>query len=304
MKHRLVHCSVLWLALGAFVGAPLCTGRADDAAGSGRPARVANAGAPETGGALLCYQAALDELSEGRLATAQAVLENGIHTYGDTPELNLLLAYIMEREGKTSKARSQLARVADKSDLALNYANQLGSDAIDNGETHVRVLPAAVMRPAPRTPAGTAISLPQNDARLAGLEAVMIQMVNAERKKAGLNELAADSGLANVARAHSAEMRDLAYFAHESPTDSLRTHVERYRVVYKDTPRILAENIYRSWGSPRRIDVEDVRAAHDALMKSPGHRENIMLPQVSKIGVGIIVNANGDMWVTQMFSRP
>ena len=48
----------------------------------------------------------------------------------------------------------------------------------------------------------------------------------------------------------------------------------------------------------------DAQAAHAALMKPPGHRSNILLPGVTRIGIGIMANATGDLWVTQMFARP
>jgi uncharacterized protein YkwD len=256
-------------------------------------------------GALLCYQAALDELTQGQLENAQAVLENGIHSYGDAPELNLLLGYVLEREGKAGKAQDRISRVTAQSALAREYAQQLTVPAgvANDEDTSVAVVPVAALRTAPHGASTLITSLPQNDERLAQLEATMVEMVNAERRRAGLNELTTDAGLANVARAHSGEMRDIGYFSHESPTPALRTHVERYRAVYHNLPRLLAENIYRAWGSPHTVTLDDVKTAHEALMKSPGHRENILLPNVSKIGIGIVVNANGDLWITQMFSR-
>ena len=42
---------------------------------------------------------------------------------------------------------------------------------------------------------------------------------------------------------------------------------------------------------------------HRALMDSPGHRANILEKRFTKIGVGVYHNANGEFWVTEMFSR-
>ncbi|MBV9864319.1 MAG: hypothetical protein JO316_03105 [Abitibacteriaceae bacterium] len=154
------------------------------------------------------------------------------------------------------------------------------------------------------TPVALVTRLPQTNQSLARLEYVMTQMVNAERAKVHLNALVFDSKLANVARAHSAEMRDRDYFAHQSPTPALRDPLDRYRAFFGTTPLIIAENIYRVWGSPHTPSENDIKTAHSALMNSPGHRENILRRGVTRIGIGIITNRNGDIWLTQMFSEP
>lgn len=151
----------------------------------------------------------------------------------------------------------------------------------------------------------TPVRVAQNDAQLATLEKQMAQMVNAARKTAKLSPLVFDEKLAQVARAHSLEMRDKNYFAHESPTESLRDPQDRYRAAFGETPAVVAENVYRAWSSaPQKITLRTIQTAHTALMNSPHHRENILESRVQRIGIGIIINKNGDIWVTQMFSRP
>ena len=144
----------------------------------------------------------------------------------------------------------------------------------------------------------------QSDARLKKLENLMFDYVNAERQKAGLQQLVLDSILSDISRAHSVEMRDKNYFAHESPTKELRDPIDRYRLGKGSTPRLVAENIFRSWGSKHEIDDADAKKAHDSLMNSPGHKANILRDGPTRIGLGFITNANGDLWVTQMFSKP
>lgn len=148
----------------------------------------------------------------------------------------------------------------------------------------------------------TAIS--QSDARLAKLEKLVLNYVNEARRSQGLRALSWNEKLATVARAHSVEMRELNYFAHESPTENLREPLDRYNAVFDDTPHLLAENIFRSWGSRHEISDADAKRAHDSLMKSPGHRANILLKSITQIGIGIEANENGDLWVTQMFIKP
>ncbi len=80
--------------------------------------------------------------------------------------------------------------------------------------------------------------------------------------------------------------------------------MNRYIAGIGATPRLVAENIYRSWGTQHQLTRADIEAGHTSLMNSPGHRSNILLPQAERCGIGIAVNENGDIWITQMFDRP
>lgn len=149
----------------------------------------------------------------------------------------------------------------------------------------------------------TPVRVAQNNTQLATFERDMAQLVNAARADAGLAPLVYDESLAQVSRAHSLEMRNRNYFAHESPTASLRHPQDRYRVAFGRIPAMIAENVYREWGTPRQVSSAQIGRGHASLMNSPGHRANILDQRVRRIGIGIITNAKGDIWVTQMFSR-
>ena len=176
--------------------------------------------------------------------------------------------------------------------------------------------------------------LPQQHRELLDLELYMARRVNEERGALGLRALACHALLAAVARAHSAEMRDLGYFAHESPTPRFATPGDRYEYAFGTRSRFLAENVScRKWQSrcaPVSEDVPnsvvracnrlrnrmapplsplplllptqgDVEESHLGLMRSPGHRANILEPTVDIMGIGI-VNRGRNLWVTQMFA--
>lgn len=152
-------------------------------------------------------------------------------------------------------------------------------------------------------PASTVL-LKQSDARLLAIETQIALLVNQERASRHLPLLAYDSRLADVARAHSAEMRDEKYFSHESPTPQLQWPLDRYQEGMQRTPRLVAENIYRRWSSQRGLPTDSAKQAHQSLMNSPGHKANILLPSVTRLGIGVQVNSNGDIWVTEMFAKP
>lgn len=144
---------------------------------------------------------------------------------------------------------------------------------------------------------------PLSGAQIIALEAVMVGMVNAERRWRGLRPLANHAALANVARAHSEEMRDRRYFSHYSPNRSLRQPVDRCRGACDDALPYVAENISLVRGRTQ-IDKEAVQSSHEGLMNSPGHRENILRKEMTHIGIGMAVRDHHSLWVTQMFLLP
>ena len=95
------------------------------------------------------------------------------------------------------------------------------------------------------------------------LEGQVLALVNAAAGGRGLRTALAADRLAAVARAHSADMRDRAFFDHVDP-DGLDPFDRAERAGL----RARAENI--AYGQP------DPAAVMDAWMNSPGHRANIL----------------------------
>lgn len=107
-------------------------------------------------------------------------------------------------------------------------------------------------------------------------EAKMFQLVNEERLKAGVKPLVIDPRLTAVARAHSKDMFERGYFAHENP-DGLSPfdRMAKAGISFE----VAGENI---------AFAPTVKLAHDGLMRSPGHRKNILSPDYGHVGYGII----------------
>jgi uncharacterized protein YkwD len=118
---------------------------------------------------------------------------------------------------------------------------------------------------------------------------------NLDRAKVGLPALAWDDIAAEVARRHATEMRDKEFVAHISPTTGSAS--DRARAAGIATP-LLLENLARAY-SPAE--------AEDGLMNSPGHRANLLSPQVTHLGVGVAlgraVGPQREIYVTQLFLR-
>ena len=134
----------------------------------------------------------------------------------------------------------------------------------------------------------------------------LIGAINTERTSRGLEPLAADPTLAEAACAHSREMCELNYFNHRSPTPGAATPVDRYvDALHADGERqpasaLVGENIF--FASVTN-DVYNTQYAHQRLMASPAHRQNILEPRFTKVGVGVYRDPQGQFWVTEMFLR-
>jgi uncharacterized protein YkwD len=121
------------------------------------------------------------------------------------------------------------------------------------------------------------------------LEAQMLELVNEERRAAGLRPLAPDPEMTEVARAHSADMFARGYFAHNSP-EGLTPFDRMTRAGV--TFRAAGENLALA---------PTVRVAHTGLMNSPGHRANILQPSFGRLGIGIMDGGYRGIMVSQEF---
>ena len=121
------------------------------------------------------------------------------------------------------------------------------------------------------------------------LERQMLDLVNEERQAAGLQPLAPDPELTEVARAHSADMFARGYFAHDTP-DGL-TPFDRMR----------AANVRFLTAGENLALAPTISVAHTGLMNSPGHRANILRPQFGRLGIGVMDGGMRGLMVSQEF---
>jgi uncharacterized YkwD family protein len=136
-------------------------------------------------------------------------------------------------------------------------------------------------KPATQKPAAPTSSV------VSQFEKQVVDLTNTERSKQGLKALQIDNELSKVAGMKSQDMKDKNYFDHTSPTyGSPFDMMKKFGISY----RYAGENIAMGQRSPQEVV--------QAWMNSQGHRENIMNPNFTHIGVGHI--ASGNYW-TQMF---
>ena len=120
-------------------------------------------------------------------------------------------------------------------------------------------------------------------------EQEMLELINKARKEVGIAPLAMDQSLVKVARIKSQDMIDKKYFAHNSPTyGSPFEMMDSFGIKY----RYAGENLAGHYS---------VSGAHEALMNSAGHRKNILNPNFTHIGIGIVDGGPYNTMFTQMF---
>ena len=119
----------------------------------------------------------------------------------------------------------------------------------------------------------------------------VVQLVNIERQKAGLDALYIDSKISDVARVKSKDMADLNYFDHYSPTYGMANNMLlRFGITYS----FWGENIASGQDTPEIV-------VHE-WMNSPTHRANILSQNFTFIGVGYYLDTDGTPFWTQLFT--
>ena len=145
----------------------------------------------------------------------------------------------------------------------LQPASQTGRDEPATPSMPRRDAPAD-----PSTPSGGGTT-----ADLSAVEKQVFELLNAERKQAGLAALKLDNSLSSGARAWSKKMATEDFFSH-------------------DTSGNFAENIAYGYRT--------AKAVHDGWMNSSGHRNNRMNSRYSTYGVGVHKNGN-TLYYTERF---
>jgi len=122
-------------------------------------------------------------------------------------------------------------------------------------------------------------------------EQLLLNKINEERIKINVKPLISDVLVRNVARTHSRDMLIRGYFSHNSIDG--RTLADRLldaAVAFQAA----AENIALA---------PNANLAHLGLMNSEKHRDNILDPEFTKIGIGVMDAGQYGIMVTQDFFK-
>jgi uncharacterized protein YkwD len=123
-----------------------------------------------------------------------------------------------------------------------------------------------------------------------GFEFQLFDLTNATRVEHGLHPLSWDDHVKLTARDHSADMAINQYFDHtnlkgESPFDRMEEDQISFRTAGENLAAGQISSIF----------------AHEGLMNSIGHRENILQKDFESLGVGVAFDSNEKPYFTQNF---
>jgi hypothetical protein len=136
------------------------------------------------------------------------------------------------------------------------------------------------------------LAVSANALDLSPLEQQIVDLTNAERKAAGLGELKPSEKLFIAARAHSANQAKQKTMSHVLDGKSVESRVKEAGYDYFK----VGENV--------ALNQPDAESVLKSWMDSPGHRENILTPAFTEIGVGVVKDDSGEPYYTQVFGRP
>lgn len=173
--------------------------------------------------------------------------------------------------------------VIEKTSGIEKYVNNIFGGVIEDSLTYLAIEPGAKEK--------VDLKVTIDKLSVDGIsEAKMFEMVNDERSKRGIVKLTWDSTIVPVARDYATDMWKRSYFSHYSPEgkdvgDRLTAAKIKYRVAGENLALAPTLNI-----------------AHNGLMNSEGHRENILSPDFKKIGIGVIDNGVYGKIFVQIFT--
>jgi len=119
----------------------------------------------------------------------------------------------------------------------------------------------------------------------------LLDLHNQQRQQQGRSPLQLDTVLTKLAVDHSAFMARTGNFAHDEPGNPFNNRMRNSGLLY----RTAAENIALSYPTPAAVVT--------GWMGSPGHRANIMNPNLNRVGFGLVKSASGRFYWTADFTQ-
>lgn len=122
-------------------------------------------------------------------------------------------------------------------------------------------------------------------------ELEMLDMTNSERAKVGSKPLKENILIRNVARSQSRDMLIRGYFSHNSPTGQGLKE------------RLTSANVRFTAAAENLALAPTIDLAQLGLMNSPKHKQNILDPTFTEIGIGVLDAGPYGLMITQDFIR-
>ena len=116
-----------------------------------------------------------------------------------------------------------------------------------------------------------------------------LKLLNDDRKKRNLVPLQFNPQLANLAESYARDMIDRDFFSHRNPEgQSPFERMQEKQITFNYAGENIAFN-------------DSVYSAQQAFMHSPTHKANILSPNYTQVGIGIVKSSTGRIYVVQEF---
>jgi uncharacterized protein YkwD len=163
-------------------------------------------------------------------------------------------------------------------DVSINMPTE--SSDLPNSETEINKSTQPSPQAATQPPVG-----------IGKLEAVIFDRINKYRQSKNLPPLAFDPIVAATAKAHSEDMARKSILSHDGFHERFESVSEAMSV------QSAAENVAtnRGYNDPEIVAIQ-------SWLDSPGHHHNIV-GRYDTTGIGIVQNAKGEYYFTQLFVR-
>lgn len=116
-----------------------------------------------------------------------------------------------------------------------------------------------------------------------------LKLLNDDRKKRNLVPLQYNPQLAKLAESYAHDMIDRDFFSHRNPEGkSPFERMKEKQIAFNYAGENIAFN-------------ESVYSAQQAFMQSPGHKANILNPNYTQVGIGVVKSPTGRIYVVQEF---
>lgn len=176
----------------------------------------------------------------------------------------------------------------EKIKVAVKEKKQVSKET--EKSSHTKKEPVKTTSEETKSQQSTTDNVQKSDSNSTSIEQEVVRLVNLERTKRGLKPLQIDEKVSYVADKKSQDMKEKGYFSHQSPRygspfDMLKTFGVKFHSA--------GENIAAGYDS--------AQAVVDGWMKSEGHRQNILNPNFTHIGVGYVKGGSYGCYWTQLF---
>ena len=139
----------------------------------------------------------------------------------------------------------------------------------------------------------------QASVNLRDVEDRIWRFTNDVRQQYGLPPVGQEGALSRVSQAYSMDMLVRHFFSHTNPEGL--TAGERLKPFYSGPIYGLGENIWEGSNLSAADREALARTIMNSWMSSPGHRENILCPDYTHLGVGVAASGR-EIRATQLFA--